>query len=157
MSKANNQAIFQLFILAGCWNTLAMRKSFARIDLKRGVEKCLESSLLAIEHWPERDSFSKKDLAWVNKQVAAWKKHVEDDPDDNYSDAMIVKMCLRICEALYETLKNREKRAMVASIVEFARELDRYVDSRGTNHPAYEHSDYVMGKLFENIGMGEYA
>lgn len=156
MSRSVNQAMVQLYVLAGCFNSLLQTNSFARVDVKQSVKEGVEDCLVAIRDWPGV-KITRRDQAWIHSHKEVWKEYVQDLPDEAFHSAALVKMCGRLASALDELTNNRTKRRLLAPVVEAAEALDYFVDPEGKNFPAYEKADELLAELYQILEMPEYA
>lgn len=156
MSKSTNRALLQLAVVAGCVNTMRQNNSFARVDIRRLIDKMLLDITDAVIHWPCTGD-EEKNARWIKERREKWNAFIEDDPDESYSAVVLAKMCERVLTALDEVTRDEVKRRLLAPIYEASQKINNFCDPNGANFPAYEKADFLLGELYALIDWREYA
>lgn len=156
MSLASRQALVQLSVVAGCFNTIKQTNSFARIDIRRLLDQALVDIAEAVIHWPCTGN-ERKNGIWINARRDLWKDFIMADPDESYGAVALAKMSERILFALDEVTSNNYKRRLLQPIYQASCTINSFCDPTGANFPAFEKSDYLLHELYEIIEWREYA
>jgi len=154
MSKATNQALVQLSITAGCFNTLRENKAFSRVDIKYLVESGIIKTTQAVIDWPCTGEADKNNK-WIKSRLLVWYKFLQKDTDNYYTDTVMIKMAERMITTLTEKIRDPVKLKLLQPIVDILKELSDFTDPKGIHFPAFEKSDQLLNKLYELIDMKE--
>lgn len=156
MSLASRQALVQLSVVAGCFNTMKQTNSFARVDIRRMLDRALVDIAEAVIHWPCTGD-EQKNERWIKNRRDRWKDFIMADPDESYGTVALAKMCERILSALDEVTNNSYKRKLLQPIYEASCTINSFCDPTGSNYPAFEKSDFLLHEFYEIIEWREYA
>lgn len=156
MSLSSRQALVQLAVVAGCFNSMRKCNCFSRVDIRRLLDSTVEQIAGAVSIWPCSGD-ERKNQVWTAARLERWKKFLMDDPDTDYSTAVMAKMCERILTALDESTRNPVKRRLLAPIIAASATINDFCDPQAANFPAYDKCDFLLRQLYEIIEWRDYA
>ena len=156
MSLASRQALVQLSVVAGCFRSMQQCNCFSRVDIRQLIGRTIEQIYETVAIWPCSGD-ERKNHTWIAERLRRWKEFLAADPDTDYSTAVMAKMCERILSALDEVTRNRDKRRLLAPILEASITINSICDPEAANFPAYDKCDFLLHELYEIIEWPEYA
>lgn len=149
MSKATNQTVTLLSIMAGIMKTLRETQAFGRVDMQQALDTAFQDICDAVLLWPCSGD-EVKNLAWRQARFTEWTQFVEEDKSE-YNTAMMLSICDRIVCDLQARIKDPQKLQVIQQLAEPVNAFMQYSDPLGQNFPAFESSGRIMDKLYNII------
>lgn len=151
MSRATNQALALLSVVAGCLKTMRESRPTARVDMQETIADAYETTAQVIEQWPGTGD-EHKNCSWITDKVhGEWREFLLQDRDEAYAPAALAAVCERIMADLSDKIKDRKKLALLAMIEDPLHKIHDFFDRDGANFPAYQKSDFLLDELYRII------
>lgn len=145
MSKATNQSIVMLSVVAGCLVAIMDQKAFSRVDMKERLDKAIIETLLIADKWPTTGN-KVTNSAWREVRFEQWKIYLM-TAAVSFKPAMMLAVADRVVTELSSRIRNKDSLAKLSSIAGHLKVFSDFVDPAGRNFPAYEDSGRIMDEL----------
>jgi len=153
--KDRNQQRLSLLIIAQGLKSVSDNHSYARLDIKRAVERGAVYALIAKMKWPGWEN-----KYWITDRIEAFGKLIEEDaPQRIFRSA---KTFVRISDRLITDLIEEERGSILTMpllnpIYDHIKTVINFIDGDGVGFAELDDANWFVDAIYKIIGVKEVA
>ena len=147
MSRATNQSIYMLALIAGCCHEILRQKLVSHVQMRAKVQVIFAEAENCINNWDET-GVGRKNKQQMQLWRLQWEKtYIHGGSYIGKSAPELMSICDHLLTDLLSMLKVPWKRRMIESLHQQVQEVYTWLDSDWRNLPALESAGLGVGSL----------